>query len=108
MPSAFTWTTVPISRAAKSATTWACPARLGLYRMALMDQVLLAERSGQLVNLSGGAGAFKLQRGAEPVREYDAIFDGHLPRHRRLPWRILSLEGRMFGSGTRRFAPMSG
>lgn len=73
-----------------------------------MDQVLLAERSGQLVNLSGGAGAFKLQRGAEPVREYDAIFDGHLPRHRHLPWRILSLEGRMFGSGTRRFAPMSG
>lgn len=73
------------------------PRRLGLYRMAMMHKVLLAERRGLLVNLSGGAGGFKCLRGAEPVREYDAVFDRHLPRHRRLPWRLVSLEGRLFG-----------
>jgi len=75
----------------------ALPRRLGLYRMALMHKVLLAQRRGLLVNLSGGAGPFKCLRGAEPVREYDALFDRHLPRRRRLPWRLVSLEGRLFG-----------
>lgn len=77
----------------------ALPRRLGLYRMVMMHEVLLAERRGQLVNLSGGAGDFKRLRGAEPVREYDAVFDRHLPRHRRLPWRLVGLEGRLFGRG---------
>lgn len=75
----------------------AVPRRLGLYRMALMHKVLLAQRRGLRVNLSGGAGSFKRQRGAQPVREYDALFDRHLPRRRRLPWRFVSLEGRLFG-----------
>ena len=75
----------------------ALPQRLGLYRMALMHKVLLAQRRGLLVNLSGGAGSFKCQRGAKPVREYDALFDRHLSRCRRLPWRLVSLESRLFG-----------
>lgn len=73
------------------------PRRLGLYRMALMHKVLLAHRRGLLVNLSGGAGPFKCLRGAEPVREYDALFDRHLSRRRRLPWRLVGLEGQLFG-----------
>ena len=75
----------------------ALPQRLGLYRMALMHKVPLAQRRGLLVNLSGGAGSFKCQRGAEPVREYDALFDRHLPRRRRLHWRLVSVEGQLFG-----------
>ena len=74
------------------------PRRLGLYRMALMHKVMLAQRRGLQVNLSGGCGSFKCQRGAQPVREYDALFDSHLPRHRRLPWRLVSIEGWLFGS----------
>ena len=75
----------------------ALPRRLGLYRMALMHKVLLTQRRGLRVSLSGGAGSFKRQRGAQPVREYDGLFDRHLPRRRRWPWRFVSLEGRLFG-----------
>ncbi len=75
----------------------ALPRRLGFHRMALTQMVLLAQRRGLRIDLSGGAGSFKRQRGAQPVRESDALFERHLPRHPRLPRRLLSLEGRVFG-----------
>jgi len=71
----------------------ALPQSLGLYRLVMMHTMLLAERGGTLLNLSGGAAEFKILRGAFPVREYDAVFDSHLPPWRRLPWHLVSLEG---------------
>jgi len=41
------------------------------------------------LNLSAGAEAFKMLRGARPRLEYEAVFARHLPLVRRLPWRIL-------------------
>jgi hypothetical protein len=70
------------------------PRSLGLYRLAMMDKMLLAEARGMLLNLSGGAGGFKCLRGAFPVREFDAVFDAHLPPWRALPWRLVAAEGR--------------
>ena len=72
----------------------------GLYRMALMYKVFLAEKRGLRVNLSGGCGPFKCMRGAVPVREYDAVDDRHLPGWRRLPWRLARIEGRLWRERT--------
>ena len=72
------------------------PRSLGLYRLAMMHTMLHAENSGTLLNVSGGAGDFKTLRGAFPVREYDAVFDAHLPPWRRLPWRLAAAEGRLW------------
>ena len=74
------------------------PQSLGLYRLAIMHMLLLAEERGTLLNFSGGAGRFKTLRGAFPVREYDAVFDAHLPPWRRLPWRLAAAEGRLWRS----------
>ncbi len=71
----------------------ALPQSLGLYRLAMSHTMQLAEASGNLLNVSGGAGRFKMLRGAFPVREYDAVFDTHLPAWRRLPWRLAAVEG---------------
>lgn len=73
------------------------PRGLGLYRQLIMHQVLrVAEPRGWRVNLSGGARAFKLHRGARPVADYDVVFDQHLPRWRRLPWWLVAREGEFF------------
>ncbi len=74
------------------------PQALGLYR--LTSAILMAEgRSrGVLVNLSGGAGEFKMLRGAFPVEEFDAVYDSHLPAHRRLAWTTLLMGGRWAAS----------
>ena len=65
------------------------PQKRGLYR-ALMALVMReAVRRGTLLNLSAGAGSFKQLRGGEPCVEFTAVFDAHLPRTRRWPWRVL-------------------
>jgi len=74
----------------------ALPPSLGLYRLTMMHTLQLAESHGTLLNISGGAGRFKTLRGAFPVREFDAVFDAHLPRWRRLPWHLAELEGRLW------------
>jgi hypothetical protein len=74
------------------------PAKLGLYRMALMYPVFHeAQPAGLPINLSGGATSFKQLRGAQTVREYDAVWDRHLPAWRRLPWHLVTWEGQQFG-----------
>jgi hypothetical protein len=72
------------------------PQTSGLYRMALMHKAFVAEELGLLLNLSGGCGGFKCHRGAFPVAEYDAVDDRHLPAWRRLPWRLVELEARLW------------
>jgi hypothetical protein len=65
------------------------PRSLGLYRMlaALSSGDALAR--GVLVHDSAGVSDFKQNRGAVPVLEHLAVFDRHLPRSRRAPWRAL-------------------
>lgn len=72
--------------------------KLGLYRMSLMYPVFHeSQPAGLPINLSGGASSFKRLRGAQSVREYDAVWDHHLPAWRRLPWRLVTWEGEQFG-----------
>lgn len=66
------------------------PVKLGLYRLAMGMLIAEARASGQRVNLSAGAGAFKVLRGAWPNVELEAVYDRHLPYHRRLAWRYLA------------------
>ncbi len=62
------------------------PKSLGLYRRLAVVPVLEARRRGIPLNLSAGVGRFKALRGGEPVMEYLAVHDRHLPRWRRRPW----------------------
>lgn len=69
------------------------PEELGLYRR---SSALVTEEScrrGLRLHWSAGAGAFKHHRGARPYVEYDAVFDRHLPLHRRAGWRLLKGAG---------------
>ncbi len=59
----------------------------GLYRLSVALLIAEAAQQGALLNLSAGAGTFKILRGSVAVQEYEAIYDRHLPAHRRLPWR---------------------
>ncbi|MGE0791651.1 MAG: GNAT family N-acetyltransferase [Sandaracinaceae bacterium] len=65
------------------------PRERGLYRMlaALSSDDALAR--GALVHDSAGVSDFKQNRGAVPALEHLAVFDAHLPPHRRAPWRAL-------------------
>ncbi len=65
------------------------PQKVGLHRQDSLATMTEAEKRGQLLNLSAGAGTFKMFRGAEPCTEYDAVYDDHLPFHRRLAWWFL-------------------
>jgi hypothetical protein len=78
--------------------------RLGLYRMAVALMIAEAARRGALLNLSAGSGDFKMLRGAVPVQEYDAVYDRHLPAHRRFTWSCVASvagAGRIFSPGSR-------
>ncbi len=69
------------------------PEDLGLYRRAI---ALVLEDSclrGLPMHWSAGVGRFKHHRGARPFVEYDAVFDRHLPLHRRGGWRLLKAAG---------------
>lgn len=58
----------------------------GLYRRLAAVPVLAAQQQNVPLNLSAGVGHFKAMRGGEPVMEYLAVMDAHLPLQRRLPW----------------------
>ncbi|HVZ28852.1 MAG TPA: hypothetical protein VG839_00560 [Asticcacaulis sp.] len=61
----------------------ALPVEVGLYRR-LMAIALTRARDGRLLyNMSGGAAAFKRNRGAVPALEYMMVYNRHLPPARR-------------------------
>ena len=62
------------------------PRNLGLYRLAFALLITEAAQRKALLNISAGVADFKMLRGAVPVQEFDAVYDRHLPVHRRLPW----------------------
>lgn len=65
------------------------PRKLGLYRLAFAMLIREATDRGICLNLSSGAGEFKLHRGGRPTVEFDAVYDAHLALHRRIPWWVL-------------------
>jgi len=65
------------------------PADEGLYRLLTLITLQEGQARSLLVHASGGVGKFKKVRGGKSVIEYNAVYDRHLPIHRRLPWRIL-------------------
>ena len=65
------------------------PVEEGLYRLLTLITLQEGEERNLLVHASGGVGKFKKIRGGKSVIEYNAVYDRHLPIHRRLPWRIL-------------------
>ena len=71
------------------------PRRLGLYRLAFALLIDEAAQRKVLLNMSAGAGDFKMLRGAVPVQECDAVYDRHLPVHRRLPWACVRIAARL-------------
>jgi hypothetical protein len=65
------------------------PRSRGLFRMVVAQELATGEREHVPVNLGGGNDAFKRHRGAEPHREYDVVFDRHVPVRRRAPWWLM-------------------
>jgi len=65
--------------------------KAGLYRLVVALLLREAQSRGLILNLSSGVGEFKTLRGGRAVDEFDAVYDAHLARHRRLPWRALQL-----------------
>ncbi len=64
------------------------PRKKGLFRLIAAEDIL-GPGECELINWGGGNASFKKFRGAEPVLEYDIVFDKHLSARRRLPWRVL-------------------
>lgn len=61
----------------------------GLYRLAFHAGSRYAARHGLDFNMSSGAAAFKLNRGATPEMEFTAFYCRHLPLRRRIPFGFL-------------------
>lgn len=61
----------------------------GIYRRLFSHCLKEAESVGS-INLSGGIGQFKRNRGAKAVEEYDACYVKHLPFSQRVLWKALS------------------
>ncbi len=66
------------------------PQEMGLYRLLTVLLTLEGERLGCQIHRSSGAAAFKLSRGARREVEYSYIYVEHLPRVRRLAWKLFS------------------
>jgi hypothetical protein len=67
------------------------PRSLGLYRLAFALMIAEAAKRKAWLNISAGGGDFKMLRGAVRVQECDAVYDRHLPAHRRLLWAGLQM-----------------
>ncbi|PYE49725.1 acetyltransferase (GNAT) family protein [Paenibacillus barcinonensis] len=65
------------------------PQSVGLYRMLSACLLEQARDNGVLLHESAGAAQFKRNRGAEADFEYSAVYDRHLPLHRRWYWALL-------------------
>jgi hypothetical protein len=65
------------------------PLDLGLYRRLAAVPVLAAQEAHVPLNLSAGVGRFKATRGGQPLMEYIAVLDAHLPASRRAPWQLI-------------------
>ena len=65
------------------------PREDALYRHLTVMTMRQAMEHNVLLHDSAGVGRFKKKRGARRVIEYNAVFTGHLPRHRRLPWKFI-------------------
>jgi hypothetical protein len=57
-----------------------------LYRMSAAEAFRAAMEQRRPLFLSTGSAQFKLQRGSFEWMEHEAVYDRHLPPHRRLPW----------------------
>ncbi|OXM82985.1 GNAT family N-acetyltransferase [Paenibacillus rigui] len=67
------------------------PQELGLYRMLSAVLIKQARSNGHLLHESSGAAQFKRNRGAVADIEYSAVYDAHLPWHRRAGWAFLQV-----------------
>lgn len=67
------------------------PRTSALYRLTFALLIEEAAKRKVPLNMSAGAGDFKLFRGAQLVQESDAVYDRHLPIARRLPWVTVNL-----------------
>ena len=70
------------------------PMELGLYRRLAAVPVLAAQEARVQLNLSAGVGRFKATRGGQPLMEYIAVLDAHLPASRRAPWQLVEVISR--------------
>lgn len=68
-----------------------------LYRLTFHAGTLYAAREKLLFNMSSGAAAFKLTRGAAAEMEFTAFYLRHLAARRRLPFDVLTLVARRVG-----------
>ncbi|MGH7896863.1 MAG: GNAT family N-acetyltransferase [Candidatus Binatia bacterium] len=73
------------------------PRDRGLYRLVMAQLIADAAARGLRLNLGSGAASFKRLRGAHPVTEFDAVYDRHLARPRRLAWACLALAANRHG-----------
>jgi hypothetical protein len=67
------------------------PRRAGLYPSLSVLLIREALEHGLILHASAGVGPFKKLRGGVPVIEYNAVYDRHLPRRRRMPWSMLKV-----------------
>jgi hypothetical protein len=71
------------------------PQDAALYRHLTAVTLEDGKKLGLTVHASGGVGHFKMNRGAQRVIEYNAVFTKHLPRHRQTPWKLIKKIGEM-------------
>lgn len=67
------------------------PAEVGLYRRLMAIAMTQARDEGLLYNMSGGAAAFKRNRGAVPAVEYMLVYNRHLPIGKRAATRLIRM-----------------
>lgn len=67
------------------------PAEIGLYRRLMALTLTKARQERLLLNMSGGAAAFKRNRGAVPALEYMMVYNRHLSAPRRAATRLIRL-----------------